>query len=834
MRLPLRGLMLFLLTGAIALAALQQGTRLVVEAGGSLLTPKERIAKIEQILESHAIPTREDFFHAGLHEDPDAKVSVSGKVIIEGREGEIPEVSYFRYRASLPGSSYSGGGSLKKGVFNEKLPPGSICLMVNSSQFAPAIIGPFTGKQDGVLENLVIPLNKGFKTRFEIKDDQGRPIAGARIGGDYMFGASINIGRRESDEHGTMELAHSANGKLKLRIWADGFQHETKTFQLESEATHSWILLPGVPTTLRVLSKEGGRPISGARIRVVGISGPENRHFGMRSGPQVAVSDDSGNAVIRQFRDDATYDVLVDSPDHQPTFTGRIRAGAVGLEVKLAPALSVTGAIIGDLSKLWKRRFQGRAEVAPLVQYQQNSMRIGHGSFINSGFAVVEIRDGNATFEITNLWAGKVRISTGAYRREFPLAAPVTEVNVDLDAAPPKSAEVEKVDLADLPKRDVELRLGFPPGHPAPQGQLKVHVGGVIPGGTQMRQEPHGIEIKDGIGKFAVPVGGFFRCETGDLTGYWLHPIYRDKIGASDQPLIVEGQCFPAGAIYGTISEADGSPAKGIMLSLVEANQAPDRPTGNLGLEIKNGASGGDITERFMAGPLPIGGRYMIVAHRGVTYVASQEILISKENPIQEIRMKLSEGVDVVGEVVDSEGRPVAGISLSLHYNPYPNRGFGSTDHFTDRRGRFRFEGVNPDPRASYKINAGKNPGYQAASVAFAPGGKPVKIRLKKGHEVRGQVLDAKTGWPVPGAEVYLMPKPHNRNPLGWVDADRETDENGRYLFSVLDDGEYSASVRSANLVNEAGIVVRGGQAEEVTMRVQLSESSRLKPLKPE
>lgn len=838
MRLPLRGLMVFLLTGAIALAALQQGTRLVVEAGGSLLTPKERIAKIEQIQESHAISNQEEKLRASLREAPDARVSVSGKVVIEGREGEIPEVSKFYYRAKLLGGGYLGVGSINKGVFREKLRPGSIYLTVNSSRFAPAIIGPFIGKPGGVLENLVIPLNEGFKTRFEIKDDQGRPIAGARISGDYLFGASISIVRRESDEHGAMELAHSAKGQLQLRIWADGFQHETKTFQLDSEATHSWALLPGVPTTLRVLSKEDGRPISGARICVVAASRtPENVQFGIRSGPQVAVSNDSGNAVVRQFRVDTIYIVIVDSAGHQPAFLGGIRAGAEGLEVKLSPALSVTGSIVGDLSKLRKRRFKGRAEPVPYVHYQQNPAEFGDNNFANSGFTGVDIHDGNATFEITNLWEGTVKISTGAYRRNFPLTASVTEAVIDLDAVTPKSAEEERAELAGLPRREVEIRLVAPPGHPAPRGKLSVHFGVESPGGSQMLQGWQGwheVEIKDGVVKFAVPVGGFFGCAAGGVAGYWMPEINRDNVGASDQPLVVEATCLPAGAIYGTISETDGSPARGILIALVEVERAPGRPSGDLGLAIKNLAFGNDITERFMAGPLPIGGRYMIVASRGVTFVASQEILISEEKPIQEIRMKLLEGVDVVGELVDSAGRPLVGMSLSLYGNLHPSHGIGPGDLFTDRRGRFRFEGVNPDPRASYKINVGRIPGYQSASVAFTPGGKPVKIRLEKGHQVRGQILDAKTGWPVPGAVVYLIPKPRNRNLQGWIDADRETDENGRCLFSVLDDGEYSVSVHSATLVNEAGIVVRGGQAEEVAIRVNLSESSPLKPLKPE
>jgi hypothetical protein len=90
---------------------------------------------------------------------------------------------------------------------------------------------------------------------------------------------------------------------------------------LEREATIPWVLQRATPVNIRVLSKEDGRPIPGARLLVCNHKAQKNRNIadnaargfnssGLSGWLQLAVSDDEGNAVITQLRDDSVYGIV--------------------------------------------------------------------------------------------------------------------------------------------------------------------------------------------------------------------------------------------------------------------------------------------------------------------------------------------------------------------------------------------------------------------------------------------------------------------------------------------------------------------------------------------
>jgi beta-lactamase regulating signal transducer with metallopeptidase domain len=230
MRLPLRGLVVFILIGGIALAVLAQGTKLAVEAGNRLavqvgvkpLPPQERIAKIDKIRESHSAVEPEAAFDPGLFDDPDAEATVSGRIIVEGGEGETPENISVTARSGSSGRSTSVKAILEDGAFGVTIRPGGVVLSVSSSNYAPAVVGPFRAEAGATLDNLVIPLNKGFKTRLMIQDEQGRPIDGSRITSSTFFYRSsriiTSIGGSQTIEPGVLEFPHCERGKLMLNI----------------------------------------------------------------------------------------------------------------------------------------------------------------------------------------------------------------------------------------------------------------------------------------------------------------------------------------------------------------------------------------------------------------------------------------------------------------------------------------------------------------------------------------------------------------------------------------------------------------------------------------
>ena len=67
-----------------------------------------------------------------------------------------------------------------------------------------------------------------------------------------------------------------------------------------------------------------------------------------------------------------------------------------------------------------------------------------------------------------------------------------------------------------------------------------------------------------------------------------------------------------------------------------------------------------------------------------------------------------------------------------------------------------------------------------------------------------------------------------------WIDADKLTDENGRFTFSTMARIEYNLEIRSGNLADRRNpLTVIGGETKDIILRVNLSQWSKLKPHKP-
>jgi hypothetical protein len=633
---------------------------------------------------------------------------------------------------------------------------------------------------------------------------------------------------------------------------------------LEREATIPWVLQRATPVNIRVLSKEDGRPIPGARLLVCNHKAQKNRNIadnaargfnssGLSGWLQLAVSDDEGNAVITQLRDDSVYGIVVRSDTHQASYLARVLSEEGDREILLGQMLYVSGTVVGDLTQLNRLRFKDDPDPQPRIFCMNRHLTAGHPSSDGRGAAVV-MRDGKATFKFTNLWAGKLTIRAGQYSSEHELLAPITNVVVQLDPNPVVVAPRARVrwppvvDLRELPRRDVEIRLVAPEGQPDPQGRLKV-VTWKARKGDQRLKRTRWLDIEDGRVRLSVPVGWFYQCETTGLAGYWIPKVRTDRLVVlppSDEPLIVEIPCFPAGAIYGDIVEPDGDPAHDVFLRVQPVKRIFDRSlpysydrfSTSLGVRVKVTTRVDDGSKRFMAGPLPVGGHYVIVAQRGSSITTSPEMEISPDKPVQEIRMTMPEGVDVVGAVLDEQGQPLAGVKMLVERKvraKHPPEVVPS-EHFscvTDEAGNFKIKDVNPDKRASHEIHIYEYAGYRSKHVQFTPGAKRVTITLQKGRQLRGRLVDDKTGWPIPGARVYVQPHPYSQIRSGWNRSGPVTDENGRYIVAYLDDGEYRLGLSGPKL-NSGERIVRGGMEEEVVLRVTLPEGSPLEPRKPE
>lgn len=224
-----------------------------------------------------------------------------------------------------------------------------------------------------------------------------------------------------------------------------------------------------------------------------------------------------------------------------------------------------------------------------------------------------------------------------------------------------------------------------------------------------------------------------------------------------------------------------------------------------------------------------------MIPHTKDLYAVSDPITLDETQPIRQVDMTLPKGRTFEIRILDENGKPKPAVPVSFGYSTPWSHGFSREARYTNIEGKFVIDRLNPDVPGVYRVIVKDVPGYRPVNMKVKDFDKPSEIRLERGRVVTGAVVDDETGWPIPGAEVYALPTDFSiPEPTTYLDADEKTNEQGRFRFSTMAGREYRLNVRSAKLASpRERAVVTGGQQKEITLRVRLSKSSRLKPREP-
>jgi hypothetical protein len=672
-------------------------------------------------------------------------------------------------------------------------------------------------------------MKQGFTGTIKIENEVGAPVPDAVIYGSYDFSSHASIPETRSDSIGVAVLPHLISHPMKLHLRAKGYQADHRTITLDETSPATWILNPAEPTTVTIVDKEG-RPISGATARLVRTEGFRNISFGGRTNRRYARSDTAGRLSFTELRDDSRYWFEVNAEGYGKQILRKLTAGIEDIRIVLRPPLVVRGQIEGDLALLKQRTrsLNGKRQKSPTIRYS-NPFKMEEFTDSNNDSVFVEIIGEKATFTIEDLWPGEITVTAGPQSITLPLTNSLNEIRFNLDSI--LATSLPTTETPSLPlEREVQFNFITPQNQPKANGIAQANISTKKADGTYDYQTLN-LQVENGSAKNAIVVGSRIRIEPNNFPGYWFAAANEGEIPVGEGPFNMNLTCFPAGAIYGNIREADGRPAVGVMISIVEVKKAPNRPQGSLDIDIKNSSSSSDITETFTATPLPIGGTYIIVAHRDTSYAVSPHLLISQEDPIQETDLILQPGITVHGQVFQPNGEPAAGMSFDHSYNPSPNQGFSTSNKTTDRLGRFTLHGVTPSLSGTYAIRFRENPGFQRHEIVYKPSHRPLVVNLKAGLRITGRVIDDVSGWPIPGIEVYVIPRPYSPERTGFEDADAKTDKEGRFVFTTLDSGDYELNARGAKLADQNQPPVYASSPDTGDLRVRLYEWSKLKPV---
>jgi uncharacterized GH25 family protein len=228
---------------------------------------------------------------------------------------------------------------------------------------------------------------------------------------------------------------------------------------------------------------------------------------------------------------------------------------------------------------------------------------------------------------------------------------------------------------------------------------------------------------------------------------------------------------------------------------------------------------------QWVSGPLPLGGTYQIYAWRGNLFCVSKPVKLTIANPDAEIELQLPPGKTCDGVVLDPDGKPLRDAELKIQFMlPAPgSHSFALKSVVTDERGRFRIENLTPEC-GEYAVEVGA-PGAMSELVRPDFGSQPQTIRLKRGRTLAGRVVQAGTGYAIPGLQVSAVDLDQNK---ALPSVATRTDAAGRFEFTTLGDGNYSFFFGDGQLLHDKKF--RADGSTNVVLQVKLYDWSKVKP----
>lgn len=813
LRLTWRAMLLALFAGAVLLFLSAAATRMTVAA---VLSPQQRMERIERKMTEYGVKP----LIATESGSPEQKVAVTGRLRMEDGSPLPKRSRAIIHSQNEKSSGFYAADVRGDGILTNAVSAGRIFVEADIEGWAPAIAGPFDASATNFINAGEIILRRGFEISLQTRDaESGAAITNAMLQTTFVLRQSgHHLQRRNllrTDRFGRATLGLCVDLPLQVTVNAAGYEVVQQQFEsLRSGQTLELRLRPGRAVPGKVVATETGRGIGGATVRIIHEKSEVDQHYSWTDDMRiVARTDETGAFTITQLRRSARYWLGVSAPGHESVIIPPTAIASGELRVQLGPELIVRGRVVGGVEALVKHRNQ------PAL-YASFAEQAGHSSFGFGEWVPIRVVDGAAIFEFTNRVAGPVRLRGGTYSETRTVSEPLANWVVDLND-PPKSSATLRAESA--PQRELIFRFRHPSGT-IPRGTVMVSLPESLdPEDRSNRSEE--MAITNGELRVSAAIGGEVFIEPRHLPGFWFDDQQLGKFGRIEVtngagPLVINVPLTPAGAIYATARNPDGTAAGGLHFGVHELERAPGRgEKGSLGNN--SDSYSGDAPRRWVSGPLPLGGAYEVYAWRGNLFSVSKPIKLTGADPDAEVELQFGPGKHLEGIVLDPAGTPVPDATLEVNYTLRSSHGFGLKPVFTDESGRFRLENATPDlGEYSVQVNA---PGLMAEHVKLAFGPQPQTIRARKGERLAGRVVEASSGHPIPDTEVRVADLETFKLPM----LRARTDAGGRFEFTSLGEITYTLFIDAGNIVGSPKF--RAGRDTNATVTVTLHPWSKLK-----
>ncbi len=319
--------------------------------------------------------------------DAHARGKVSGRLIVPDQKGLPPGshvTVYSRRKVGNADHAHAGVSPVgKDGRFAREVPRGDVRIVAEAPGFAVALLGPFPLRPGEEVSDLEIKLTRGFTGQVQLRSkgrkQPGVGVVTASLTHALTAGWGIKVGEFRFDARGQARILRCPSIPLDLQVRASPFEHrEFKGVALAANKVGYLDLTPAVPSRGKVLSSATGKPIRGARLKIVWSSPPADVSHGgcgwsVGRGPVWARSDDQGRVSLDVLRKDWDYWFEVSADGFAPRLVGPFQAGKGFGEVKLAPPIEVSGEIRASPEVL--KRVSGRWHQTFTTKHRGSSSR---------------------------------------------------------------------------------------------------------------------------------------------------------------------------------------------------------------------------------------------------------------------------------------------------------------------------------------------------------------------------------------------------------------------------------------------------------------------------
>ncbi|MDG3004247.1 carboxypeptidase-like regulatory domain-containing protein [Paludisphaera mucosa] len=695
-------------------------------------------------------------------------------------------------------------------------------IVVDSDDYAPALAGPIeAGAVRPGDEPIVVKLEEGFPHRVRVVDAEGAPIAGAEVHPSLTLEhRPVPLGATWfTDDDGWAEIPHVREADYEFDV-------KVHDFVLPDDTVFA-SLHPGVDTTITldrgstkgVAVDEQGRPAADALILVAAELDErverEDKHISKRI--IVARSDAEGRFPLPHLHKDSVHLIRAEGADGSLGFAPGVRLKDPEVRVTLRPRRMVRGFVKGVRGYATGVFLSVRSSVA--TGFEGRGQQGDEWAVTSRTDSVLCDEEGR--FEYPS-W-GSIDSELLVQGRTVPVPWPPPEEPIAIDPPAPTA------------ESSVQIRIAADASIRPIRGSMTLFLANGPPE-RALQTVPRLVELQDDRGTFRCLNADAFRFESSAIPGYWTSPgTISSVVGGGDR--VIDVRVFAAGTIRGRVLDADGEPVAGakIRADFDPAWAAESPPARLAGPPPRMGGINPQVADpvrptapprspevattdadgRFVipAWPLNVGCRLAVESGRFGMLV--DPVRPDAREPKREVEIRLPRRAKAEVRVVGPDDRPIPGAQVVVELRRAETDRQAWDGGRTDADGRVALDDL-AEGETGYSVRATFDKDYRTGSAPLQPGAPALVLRVERGRTLEGRVVEAVTGWPIPG--VSLLAAAHDG---AWIRAEAATDGDGRFRFSVLPDGPVRlGSFQMMNLASPRPPQVAAGEVGPILVRM--------------